>query len=41
MGWEVPLKKEKVGCSGRKEVPLVLGGEMWYSFVVEKMRLRR
>jgi len=28
MGWEVPLKKEEVGCTERKEVPHFPGGEM-------------
>jgi len=28
MGGEVPLKKEEVGCIGRREVPHFLGGEM-------------
>jgi len=28
MGWEVPLKKEEVGCIRRREVPHLLVGEM-------------
>jgi len=28
LGWEVPLKKEEVGCTERKEVPHFPGGEM-------------
>jgi len=28
MGWEVPLKKEEVGCIWRKEVPQFLGEKM-------------
>jgi len=28
MGWEVPLKKEEVGYTERKEVPHFPGGEM-------------